>query len=380
MVAIGGKRFRVEPAVDGLDVEACEAQHQEQLVAVGEPDLQVVRPAALPRARVTGDLVEEAHLHELRGRVVAGEGEAVETPAAGQVAGEVVAQRRPPRLFRELLRGEGRDLDAEQAAGFEVLAGIAQKSKRVIHGEQAQKRVEGADGEAVAAAGPRRPHVAGDPTDIRGPLPALLNHPLRRLHRGYFVPYLCQRRSYTPGPGAPLDYGALFAIGEGEPEGDVVVVIVFEIVEVREVVVLGQNRSLRVLACGRQEDSLEGGPMIEALDHVQVAMPQGKEDEARAFYSGLLGLNELEKPATLVSCGGAWFSLPDGHQLHLGAEEPFRPSRKAHPAFIVASPDELARKLEKAGLPVRWDDELAPRRRFYGEDPFGNRMEFMQRL
>ena len=118
--------------------------------------------------------------------------------------------------------------------------------------------------------------------------------------------------------------------------------------------------------------------MIEALDHVQVAMPAGREPEARDFYSGLLGLDELEKPATLAARGGAWFALPDGRQLHLGVEEPFRASRQAHPAFVIPSLDGLARRLEAAGLAVRWDEELAPRRRFYGEDPFGNRLEFLE--
>ena len=107
-------------------------------------------------------------------------------------------------------------------------------------------------------------------------------------------------------------------------------------------------------------------------------MPAGREDEARRFYSDLLGLAELTKPPSLAARGGAWFALPDGRQLHLGVEEPFRPSKKAHPAFVVSSPDALAERLGAAGLPVRWDEELAPRRRFYGQDPFGNRLEFME--
>ena len=119
--------------------------------------------------------------------------------------------------------------------------------------------------------------------------------------------------------------------------------------------------------------------MIEALDHVEVAMPAGREDEARAFYSGLLGLEELEKPPRLAARGGAWFVVPDGRQLHLGVEEPFTASAKAHPALVASSLDELARRMEAEGLPVRWDDELAPLRRFYGEDLFGNRLEFRER-
>jgi catechol 2,3-dioxygenase-like lactoylglutathione lyase family enzyme len=118
--------------------------------------------------------------------------------------------------------------------------------------------------------------------------------------------------------------------------------------------------------------------MITALDHVQVAMPAGGEREARHFYCDLLGLDELEKPAALAARGGAWFALPDGRQLHLGVEDPFRPSRKAHPAFVASSLDGLAERIEAGGLPVRWDEELAPRRRFYGEDPFGNRLRFLE--
>ena len=57
--------------------------------------------------------------------------------------------------------------------------------------------------------------------------------------------------------------------------------------------------------------------------------------------------------------------------------DPFLPSKKGYPALVVSSLDELAHKLEAAGLAVRRDDELAPRRRFYGEDPFGNRPEFL---
>lgn len=119
--------------------------------------------------------------------------------------------------------------------------------------------------------------------------------------------------------------------------------------------------------------------MVAALDHVQVAMSAGGEGKARAFPSGLLGLDELEKPAPLAARGGAWFGLPDGRQLHLGVEDPFRPGRKAHPAFVARDLDGLAEKIEAGGLPVRWDDELAPRRRFYGEDPFGNRLESLER-
>ena len=117
--------------------------------------------------------------------------------------------------------------------------------------------------------------------------------------------------------------------------------------------------------------------MVEGLDHVQLAMPRGGEDRARAYFAGLLGLEEVEKPPALAGRGGVWFALPDGRQLHLGVEEPFRPSAKAHPAFGCGDLDALARRLAEGGYAVRWAGELAPRRRFYEEDPFGNRVEFI---
>jgi hypothetical protein len=107
-------------------------------------------------------------------------------------------------------------------------------------------------------------------------------------------------------------------------------------------------------------------------------MPPGGEERARAYFGGLLGLVELGKPAALAGRGGVWFGLLDGRQIHLGIEEQFRPNEKAHPAFTCGALDSLARRLEEGGYVVRWDEALAPRRRFYGEDPFGNRLEFIE--
>ena len=119
-----------------------------------------------------------------------------------------------------------------------------------------------------------------------------------------------------------------------------------------------------------------------ALDHVQVAMPPGEEAEARAFYIGVLGMYELDKPAALAKRGGAWFAGGDGAgvQIHCGVETDFRPARKAHPAVLVAGIDELAERLQEAGHAVKWDDELAGMRRFFCADPFGNRLEFIGSL
>ena len=108
------------------------------------------------------------------------------------------------------------------------------------------------------------------------------------------------------------------------------------------------------------------------LDHVQLAAPPGCEPEARRFYGGLLGLEEVAKPGPLAGRGGVWFALGD-QGLHIGVEDPFVPARKAHPAFRVDDLDGLAERLGD----VTWDDALPGVRRFYAEDPFGNRLEFL---
>jgi catechol 2,3-dioxygenase-like lactoylglutathione lyase family enzyme len=114
------------------------------------------------------------------------------------------------------------------------------------------------------------------------------------------------------------------------------------------------------------------------LDHVQLAAPPGCEDEARRFYGELLGLGEIPKPEPLRARGGVWFQLDRG-QLHIGVEDPFRPARKAHPALRVAPErlEALAARLSAAGVALQWDAELPGVRRFYVEDPWGNRLELM---
>ncbi len=113
------------------------------------------------------------------------------------------------------------------------------------------------------------------------------------------------------------------------------------------------------------------------LDHIQLAMPEGGEETARAFWSGLIGLKEIEKPQALQSRGGLWLALT-GMELHLGVEPGFKPAAKAHPGFCVHDIDDLSNRLQKADYPVLWDDQIIGRRRFFTTDPFGNRLEFLQ--
>lgn len=112
------------------------------------------------------------------------------------------------------------------------------------------------------------------------------------------------------------------------------------------------------------------------LDHVQVAMPAGREDAARAFYGTALRLREIPKPAPLAARGGVWYAIGD-RQLHLGVTDDFSPAKKAHPAFRVADPASVAARLQAAGFAVRWDSALSGCDRFYTDDPFGNRIEIL---
>jgi catechol 2,3-dioxygenase-like lactoylglutathione lyase family enzyme len=115
---------------------------------------------------------------------------------------------------------------------------------------------------------------------------------------------------------------------------------------------------------------------IVALDHVQLAMPPGREDEAEAFYAGLLGFERLPKPAALAARGGCWFARGTT-AVHLGVEEDFRPARKAHPAFVVRDLADLEAVLGAAGVEVRPNPDREPGLGAYVDDPFGNRIEFM---
>lgn len=117
---------------------------------------------------------------------------------------------------------------------------------------------------------------------------------------------------------------------------------------------------------------------ILGLDHVQVAAPRGCEEDARRFYGDLLGLEEMPKPESLCGRGGVWFRVGP-QQLHVGIEEPFSPARKAHPALRIAPEqlDLIAERLEAAHATVAWDNELPGVRRYYTEDPWGNRVELL---
>ena len=119
--------------------------------------------------------------------------------------------------------------------------------------------------------------------------------------------------------------------------------------------------------------------ILETIDHAQVAIPRGGEEQARAFYQALLGLPEQPKPAELAKRGGCWFESA-AVKLHCGVEDPFSPAKKAHIAFRVDDVPGLAARARAAGYRVVDDDLLEGHERIYIYDPFGNRLEFLRPL
>jgi catechol 2,3-dioxygenase-like lactoylglutathione lyase family enzyme len=116
---------------------------------------------------------------------------------------------------------------------------------------------------------------------------------------------------------------------------------------------------------------------VTDIDHVQLAAPRGCEADARRFFGELLGLEEIKKPDRLQARGGCWFRI-GSRQLHIGVEDSFRPALKAHLAFVVTDVEGLFAALTQAGVPCLRDEFRPGRKRFYANDPWGNRLEFTE--
>ena len=116
---------------------------------------------------------------------------------------------------------------------------------------------------------------------------------------------------------------------------------------------------------------------IRGLDHVQLAMPQGEEAQAAAFYEVVLGIPRVAKPDALAKRGGCWFESASV-KIHLGVDPDFRPARKAHPALLVDRLGDLVSRLRHSGVVVHPGEPLNGYEHVYVDDPFGNRLELME--
>jgi len=120
--------------------------------------------------------------------------------------------------------------------------------------------------------------------------------------------------------------------------------------------------------------------MIVRLHHAQISIPRGAEEDARHFYCGVLGLHEVDKPAALHGRGGLWLQVGDA-QVHVGTEDGVeRTATKAHVAYEVDDLAAMRHRLEQCGISALDGIPIPGYKRFEIRDPFGNRVEFMQRL
>jgi catechol 2,3-dioxygenase-like lactoylglutathione lyase family enzyme len=117
---------------------------------------------------------------------------------------------------------------------------------------------------------------------------------------------------------------------------------------------------------------------IKTLDHIQLTIPKASEELAKKFYTGILGLAEIDKPEVLKSSGGVWYKAGQ-IELHLGIDENHTTAkRKAHPAFVVEGLNRIKIHLLQNGVDIKEEIQIPGRKRFSFYDPFGNRIEFME--
>jgi len=117
---------------------------------------------------------------------------------------------------------------------------------------------------------------------------------------------------------------------------------------------------------------------FKRLDHIQICIPKGKENEARAFYTNIIGLTEIPKPQELIANGGLWYQLAD-IQFHIGTENEINKSKR-HPAFEVYDIKASRTHLENNGVKIKEDTQVPGQVRFSFIDPFDNRIELLQKI
>jgi catechol 2,3-dioxygenase-like lactoylglutathione lyase family enzyme len=117
---------------------------------------------------------------------------------------------------------------------------------------------------------------------------------------------------------------------------------------------------------------------VIGIDHVQLAMPAGQEEQARSFYGEVLGLPEIPKPADLARRGGCWFESTRV-KIHLGVDKNFHPATRAHPGLLVDDLQDISARCRERGFEMVPGGSLQGYERVFVNDPFGNRLELLQK-
>lgn len=115
---------------------------------------------------------------------------------------------------------------------------------------------------------------------------------------------------------------------------------------------------------------------FKRVDHFHVCIPPERLEEAKKFYTQILGLELIDRPDHLFSSAGYWLNIGDA-QLHIGVEPALHRSIR-HTAMEVTDVDAARRHLETNGVEIVEEPVIPGRRRFAFIDPFGNRMELLQ--
>ncbi|MFY3791886.1 VOC family protein [Ureibacillus sp. MALMAid1270] len=120
--------------------------------------------------------------------------------------------------------------------------------------------------------------------------------------------------------------------------------------------------------------------MIKGVHHVQITIQKGTEDAGKQFYCGVLGLPEIEKPESLKGRGGFWLKVGD-RDVHIGTEDGFdRLTTKSHIAYEVEDIGYWRNRLAEENIKILEGILIPGYDRFEFRDPFGNRVEMIQRI
>ena len=123
-------------------------------------------------------------------------------------------------------------------------------------------------------------------------------------------------------------------------------------------------------------------PAVRRLHHASVPVPPDGAAEARRFYGGALGLEEVPIPSTLDGIALVWFRTAEGgHEVHCFPEERLGPnSPRQHLCLEVDDLPGVRERLAAHGVAIEEATPIPNRPRCFVRDPFGNLIELTQIL
>lgn len=117
---------------------------------------------------------------------------------------------------------------------------------------------------------------------------------------------------------------------------------------------------------------------FKRADHIHICVPAERLEEARVFYKDVMGLKQIERPKELDASRGLWFAIGD-IELHIGVE-PHKFNTRRHTAFEVENVKRARAFLLQMGVDIVEEPYIPGRERFAFIDPFGNKMELLERV